>query len=244
MRCQARGRALLNLRVSELEGGLLGRTLITLVPNKGWRQKGGDDSGSSAAPASGSASASAGGGRGPPAAAAAACPSLPPHKFGTHDVVALRPSKGSPDVTPLCSGVWMDVLGWVSQASPPHCFSALPSSQSNSRVGNPVLRPAGLKHTACVRTFLVLGLSGHDKPWRSAYSKNGFCAAGVIYRVTDSSMVVAVDEAPDEGLEQPLRLDKLANEVRCVLCVHAGECTGGPFPVVCSCSGFFLTRHV
>jgi hypothetical protein len=31
---QARGRALLNLRVSETEGGLLGRTLITLVNNK------------------------------------------------------------------------------------------------------------------------------------------------------------------------------------------------------------------
>lgn len=33
---QARGRSLLNLRVSDAEGGLLGRTLLTLVPNKGW----------------------------------------------------------------------------------------------------------------------------------------------------------------------------------------------------------------
>lgn len=33
---QARGRTLLNLRVSDAEGGLLGRTLLTLVPNKGW----------------------------------------------------------------------------------------------------------------------------------------------------------------------------------------------------------------
>ena len=31
---QARGRALLNLRLQEAEGGLLGRTLLTLVSNK------------------------------------------------------------------------------------------------------------------------------------------------------------------------------------------------------------------
>ncbi len=31
---QARGRALLNLRVDDVEGGLLGRTLISLVSNK------------------------------------------------------------------------------------------------------------------------------------------------------------------------------------------------------------------
>lgn len=31
---QARGRALLNLRVQDAEGGLLGRTLLTLVSNK------------------------------------------------------------------------------------------------------------------------------------------------------------------------------------------------------------------
>lgn len=40
------------------------------------------------------------------------------------------------------------------------------------------------------------------------------CVAGVVYRVKDSSIVIAVDEAPEEGLEQPLRLEKLANEVR------------------------------
>lgn len=31
-------------------------------------------------------------------------------------------------------------------------------------------------------------------------------------RLRDSSITVAVDEAPDDGLEQPLRLEKLANE--------------------------------
>ncbi|GAX76189.1 hypothetical protein CEUSTIGMA_g3633.t1 [Chlamydomonas eustigma] len=36
---------------------------------------------------------------------------------------------------------------------------------------------------------------------------------GVVYRVKETALVVAVDDAPDEGLEQPLRLDKLANEV-------------------------------
>lgn len=33
-------------------------------------------------------------------------------------------------------------------------------------------------------------------------------------RVRDTSIIVAVDEPPEEGLEQPLRLEKLANEVR------------------------------
>jgi hypothetical protein len=74
---QARGAALLNLRVSELEGGLLGRTLITLVSNKGWSAAGG----------------------------LSGAPPLPPHKFGTHDVVAIRPHKGATDGgAPLCSG--------------------------------------------------------------------------------------------------------------------------------------------
>jgi hypothetical protein len=33
--------------------------------------------------------------------------------------------------------------------------------------------------------------------------------------VRDTVLVVAVDEPPEEGLEQPLRLEKLANEVCC-----------------------------
>jgi hypothetical protein len=31
--------------------------------------------------------------------------------------------------------------------------------------------------------------------------------------VREGSLVVAVDDTPEEGLDQPLRLDKLANEV-------------------------------
>ncbi|GLC34608.1 hypothetical protein PLESTM_000216800 [Pleodorina starrii] len=105
---QARGRALLNLRVDDVEGGLLGRTLLTLISNKGY-------------------------------GAGGAAPELPPHKFGPHDVVALRPSRGPADGAPLVSGV--------------------------------------------------------------------------IYRVRETAIIFAVDEAPEEGLDQPLRLDKLANEV-------------------------------
>ncbi|KAF8070908.1 Ighmbp2 [Scenedesmus sp. PABB004] len=106
-RAQARGRALLNLRVSDAEGGLLGRTLLTLVPNKGF-------------------------GATPPLP-------LPAHKFGPHDVVALRPNSAGLGGPPLCSGL--------------------------------------------------------------------------VYRVRDCSITVAVDEPPEEGLDQPLRLEKLANEV-------------------------------
>eukprot|EP00879_Flechtneria_rotunda_P033153 GHRR01036690.1.p1 GENE.GHRR01036690.1~~GHRR01036690.1.p1 ORF type:complete len:541 (+),score=209.92 GHRR01036690.1:666-2288(+) len=36
---------------------------------------------------------------------------------------------------------------------------------------------------------------------------------GLVYRVRDTCIVIAVDEPPDEGLDQPLRLEKLANEV-------------------------------
>jgi len=81
---QARGRALLNLRCSGAEGGLLGRTLLTLVPNKGHVAGG------------------------PP-------PELPPHKFGPHDVVALRPHRGPADGPPLGTGV---VYRRVRRAAP------------------------------------------------------------------------------------------------------------------------------
>uniref|UniRef100_A0A383VHI7 DNA helicase n=1 Tax=Tetradesmus obliquus TaxID=3088 RepID=A0A383VHI7_TETOB len=104
---QARGRTLLNLRVSDAEGGLLGRTLLTLVPNKGFGTT--------------------------PAVL------LPAHKFSPHDVVALKASSAGLGGPPLCTGL--------------------------------------------------------------------------VYRVRDASLVVAVDDPPEEGLEQPLRLEKLANEV-------------------------------
>ena len=42
-------------------------------------------------------------------------------------------------------------------------------------------------------------------------------------RVRDDCITVAVEDMPDEGLDQPLRLDKLANEVTCqasVTCSH------------------------
>ncbi|KAJ6363381.1 hypothetical protein OIU78_003537 [Salix suchowensis] len=36
---------------------------------------------------------------------------------------------------------------------------------------------------------------------------------GVVYRLKDSSITVAFDDVPDEGLNSPLRLEKVANEV-------------------------------
>jgi hypothetical protein len=35
-----------------------------------------------------------------------------------------------------------------------------------------------------------------------------------VYRLKDTCVIVAVDEVPEEGLDQPLRLEQLANEVR------------------------------
>lgn len=73
---QARGRSLLNLRVADLEGGLLGRTLLTLVSNKGFLA----------------------------GSKAAAQPELPPHKFSPHDIVAVKPNKAVGEGPPLCTG--------------------------------------------------------------------------------------------------------------------------------------------
>ncbi|XP_075490395.1 uncharacterized protein LOC142528969 isoform X2 [Primulina tabacum] len=64
---------------------------------------------------------------------------LPPHKFGNHDVVVLKPNKAD--------------------------------------LGSPPL------------------------------------GQGVVYRIKDSSITVAFDEIPEEGLNIPLRLEKVANEV-------------------------------
>ncbi|TVU46313.1 hypothetical protein EJB05_05839 [Eragrostis curvula] len=64
---------------------------------------------------------------------------LPPHKFGTHDVVALKPNK---------------------------------ADAGSASLGQ-----------------------------------------GVVYRLKDSSITVAFDDIPEDGLNSPLRLEKLANEV-------------------------------
>lgn len=138
----AKGRALLNLRLTDAEGGLLGRTLLTLVNNKG-------------------------GGTEP----------LPAHKLSPHDIVRLRPSKGEGSGPPL--------------------------------------------------------------------------AEGVVYRVRDAAITIAVDEVPDDGLDVPLRLEKMANEVtykRLRAALMVGACAypaGGKNLTVCAgvlCGGS-LTLH-
>lgn len=107
-KAESRGRAIYNLRLSSAEGGLLGRTLLTLVRNK--RGANGEDI-------------------------------LPEHKFSPHDVVRIRPSRG------------------------------------DGNVNSPTL------------------------------------TEGVVYRVKETSITIAVEEMPDEGLDVPLRLEKLANEI-------------------------------
>ncbi|KAL6506041.1 hypothetical protein OROHE_022760 [Orobanche hederae] len=57
---------------------------------------------------------------------------------------------------------------------------------------------------------------------------------GVVYRIKDSSITVAFGDIPEEGLNSPLRLEKLANEVRtCVApCASGGRSSyhlGAPF---------------
>ncbi len=123
---QAKGRALLNLRLDATEGGLLGRTLLTLVRNK--LGSSGEET-------------------------------LPSHKFSPHDIVRIRPAKGS-------------------------------GGSGGGGGGDS---------------------GGGDGP--SSSSAAGVLAQGVIYRVKETSITVAVDDYPDEGLDVPLKLEKLANEV-------------------------------
>ncbi|XP_020273755.1 DNA-binding protein SMUBP-2 [Asparagus officinalis] len=98
---QRKGSAVLNLKCTNAETGLMGKTLLEFQPNRG--------------------------------------DVLPAHKFGPHDVVVLKPNKADP--------------------------------------GSPSL------------------------------------GQGVVYRLKDSSITVAFDEIPEDGLDSPLRLEKVANEV-------------------------------
>lgn len=41
---------------------------------------------------------------------------------------------------------------------------------------------------------------------------NARMIAGVVYRMKDTSLVLAVEDVPEEGMDQPLRIEKLANE--------------------------------
>uniref|UniRef100_A0A0E0D3B9 DNA helicase n=1 Tax=Oryza meridionalis TaxID=40149 RepID=A0A0E0D3B9_9ORYZ len=98
---ERRGCVMANLKCTDAQTGLMGKTLLEFQPNKG--------------------------------------DVLPPHKFGTHDVVALKPNK---------------------------------ADAGSAALGQ-----------------------------------------GVVYRLKDSSITVAFDDIPEDGLNSPLRLEKLANEV-------------------------------
>ncbi|XP_020093137.1 DNA-binding protein SMUBP-2 isoform X2 [Ananas comosus] len=98
---QKRGFVIPNLKCTDAETGLMGKTLLEFQPNKG--------------------------------------DVLPAHKFGPHDVVVLKQNKADSGCTPL--------------------------------------------------------------------------GQGVVYRLKDSSITVAFDDIPEDGLNSPLRLEKVANEV-------------------------------
>ncbi|XP_062211738.1 uncharacterized protein LOC133912829 isoform X1 [Phragmites australis] len=98
---ERRGCVIANLKCTDAQTGLMGKTLLEFQPNRG--------------------------------------DVLPAHKFGTHDVVALKPNKADAGAASL--------------------------------------------------------------------------GQGVVYRLKDSSITVAFDDIPEDGLNSPLRLEKLANEV-------------------------------
>lgn len=59
--------------------------------------------------------------------------------------------------------------------------------------------------------------------------------AGVVYRARDTSLVIAVDDVPEEGMDQPLRIEKLANEVTLANCI-VRNCTV-PCDICCELAG-------
>lgn len=65
--------------------------------------------------------------------------------------------------------------------------------------------------------FLILLQFGtHDvvvmKPNKADLSSPAL-GQGVVYRLKDSSITIAFDDIPEEGLNSPLRIEKVANEV-------------------------------
>ena len=51
---------------------------------------------------------------------------------------------------------------------------------------------------------------------KAAAASGPALASGVVYRVKDGELIVAVEDLPEDGLNQPLRLEKLTNEVSCI----------------------------
>jgi len=145
----ASGRALLNLRVRDAEGGLLGRTLLTLVSNK-----------------------------------ARNGPLAGPHAYQ------------------CCK---MDVLILSD--------TLVPSEKTSER-----FRPARKQGGGSIAAPLPPHrLAPHDLvALRAARGGGGEppLASGVVYRVREDALTVALEEAPEHDMDFPLRVDKLANEAR------------------------------
>ncbi|XP_044399628.1 DNA-binding protein SMUBP-2 isoform X3 [Triticum aestivum] len=94
---------------------------------------------------------------------------LPPHKFGTHDVVALKPNKADAGSPAVGQGV----------------VYRLKVSYSHLRVVGYL--------SLCIVLRILMAMLCLNKQ--------------------DSSITVVFDDIPEDGLNSPLRLEKLANEV-------------------------------
>ena len=219
----ARGRALLNLRLTEAEGGLLGRTLLTLVNNKVpvsvlcGREEGGrggrrwlppqfpaEHLRCSAPPRPlPLAPSMVQGAGGPPLP-------LPPHKLSPHDIVRLRPSRGEAGGAPLAEGVVyrvrdtaITVAGEQAPPTSPAPLRSLACMHAVDLLASWPTRPAAvlpplpkLAFLFVVPTFLL----SHTLP---------SCPPPCL----PMPAMPAVEEVPEEGLDVPLRLEKMANEV-------------------------------
>ena len=58
-------------------------------------------------------------------------------------------------------------------------------------------------------TEVVAGCDSHILEWSLSFD----LGQGVVYRLKDSSLTVAFDDIPEGGLNTPLRLEKVSNEV-------------------------------
>jgi ATP-dependent RNA/DNA helicase IGHMBP2 len=109
---------------------------------------------------------------------------LPAHKVTPHDVVELRPSKGDASQPAIAAGIV-------------HRYARL-------------MRGHIPQATGVCSSFTQSTLA--KRHWQ--LTDEGKLNSVVCFcRVKDTCIIVAVEEMPDEGLDQPLRLDKLANEV-------------------------------
>ncbi len=115
------------------------------------------------------------------------------------------------DVGPTCVfDVWNGVIKGHTKLSTTHKSDHPPTQSYHAHTSLP-LPP----HSLSPHDVVALRPGGKGKPSSASDGTHvgAALAQGVVYRIRDDSVVVALDEAPDTDLEGALRVDRLGNEV-------------------------------